>query len=142
MKKTAKAKKTTTRVIAQGFALIILVGALLLTLPIATRTGEVNFLNALFTATSATCVTGLVVADTFQNWTIFGQIVIISLIQIGGLGFMTVGVYISILLKRRIRSLYPHQIKACIAECRYGMEYRIVNSLWDTKLRNKTCCKQ
>ena len=102
MKKTAKAKKTTTRVIAQGFALIILVGALLLTLPIATRTGEVNFLNALFTATSATCVTGLVVADTFQNWTIFGQIVIISLIQIGGLGFMTVGVYISILLKRRI----------------------------------------
>lgn len=102
MKKTPKAKKSTTRVIALGFALIILIGALLLTLPISTRTGEVNFLNSLFTATSATCVTGLIVADTYQNWTTFGQIVIIILIQIGGLGFMTVGGYISILLKKRI----------------------------------------
>lgn len=101
-KRTAKAKRTTTRVVALGFALTILIGALLLTLPISTRTGEMNFLNALFTATSATCVTGLIIADTFQNWTIFGQMVIISLIQIGGLGFMTVGVYISILLKKRI----------------------------------------
>ena len=107
MKKTAKAKKTTTRVIAQGFALIILVGALLLTLPIATRTGEVNFLNALFTATSATCVTGLVVADTFQNWTIFGQIVIISLIQIGGLGFMTVGL-IPVFFSKNLATFSPN----------------------------------
>lgn len=103
MKKSkAKAKKSTTRVIALGFALIILTGALLLTLPISTKTGEVNFLNSLFTATSATCVTGLIVADTYQNWTTFGQIVIISMIQLGGLGFITVGVYISILLKKKI----------------------------------------
>lgn len=101
-KKTAKAKKSTTRVIAFGFALIIMIGALLLSLPISTRTGEVNFLNSLFTATSATCVTGLIVADTYQNWTTFGQLVIISMIQIGGLGFMTIGVYISVLLKKRI----------------------------------------
>lgn len=101
-KEKEKKKRSTTRSIAFGFALIILMGALLLTLPIATRTGEVNFLNALFTATSATCVTGLIVADTYQNWTLFGQVVIITMIQLGGLGFMTVGVYISVLLKKKI----------------------------------------
>lgn len=101
-KKTAKAKRSTTRIIALGFVCIILAGALLLTLPISTRTGEVNFLDALFTATSATCVTGLIVVDTYQNWTTFGQIVIITMIQLGGLGFMTVGVYISVLLKKKI----------------------------------------
>lgn len=101
-KRIAKGRKSTTRLVAFGFALIILIGALLLSLPIATRTGEVNFLNALFTATSATCVTGLIIADTFQHWTLFGQLVIIGLIQIGGLGFMTIGVYISVLLKKKI----------------------------------------
>ncbi len=59
-------------------------------------------LNSLFTATSATCVTGLAVVDTYQNWTLFGQLVILGMIQVGGLGFMTIGVYISVLLKRRI----------------------------------------
>lgn len=101
-KKKKKVKPSATRQIALGFAIIIVLGACLLTLPIATRTGEMNFLNALFTATSATCVTGLIVADTYQNWTLFGQLVIIGMIQIGGLGFMTVGVYISILLKKKI----------------------------------------
>lgn len=101
-KKAMKKKKSTTRMIAFGFAAIICIGACLLSLPIATRSGESNILNALFTATSATCVTGLVVADTYQNWTLFGQLVIISMIQIGGLGFMTIGVYISVLLKKKI----------------------------------------
>lgn len=95
-------KKSTTRLIASGFALIILVGALLLTLPVSNRSGQGNFLNALFTATSATCVTGLVVADTYQNWTTFGQVVILCLIQVGGLGFLTLGAFISVLLKKRI----------------------------------------
>lgn len=95
-------KKSTTRLIASGFALIILVGALLLTLPVSNRSGQGNFLNSLFTATSATCVTGLVVADTYQNWTTFGQIVILCLIQVGGLGFLTLGAFISVLLKKRI----------------------------------------
>lgn len=94
--------RSTTRLIAFGFALIIMIGALLLSLPIATRSGETNLLTSLFTATSATCVTGLVAADTYQNWTLFGQLVILCLIQVGGLGFMTIGVYISVLLKRRI----------------------------------------
>lgn len=101
-KEKVKKKQSATRSIALGFALIIFIGAIMLTLPIATRTGEVNFIASLFTATSATCVTGLVVADTYQNWSVFGQIVVITMIQLGGLGFMTVGVYISVLLKKKI----------------------------------------
>ena len=100
--KKPTAKKSTTRLIALGFAIIILAGALLLTLPVANKSGHGNLLNSLFTATSATCVTGLIVADTYQNWTTFGQIVILCLIQVGGLGFMTIGAYISVLLKKRI----------------------------------------
>lgn len=96
-------KLTQTQMIAIGFFLIIITGTLLLTLPAASRNGQsAGFLNALFTATSASCVTGLVVGDTFQTWTLFGQIVIIVMIQIGGLGFMTVGVFFSILLRRKI----------------------------------------
>lgn len=92
-----------TRVIAIGFAAMIIIGALLLMLPISYKgEGHVTLLDALFTATSASCVTGLVVADTYQNWTIFGQLVILSLIQIGGLGFITIGVYIAVLFKKRI----------------------------------------
>ncbi|MDE7323681.1 MAG: TrkH family potassium uptake protein [Lachnospiraceae bacterium] len=95
-------KKSTTRLIASGFAMIILAGTFLLMLPVSNRSGQGNFLNALFTATSATCVTGLVVADTYQNWTTFGQIIILCLIQVGGLGFLTLGAFISVLLKKRI----------------------------------------
>lgn len=96
-------KFTQTQMIVIGFLLIILSGTLLLMLPIATREpGGASFLEALFTATSATCVTGLVVRDTYRYWTVFGQIIIILLIQIGGLGFMTVGVFFSIVLRRKI----------------------------------------
>ncbi len=101
-KRMPKSGHSTTRMIAFGFALIIVIGTILLSLPIATKTGETDLLTALFTATSATCVTGLVAADTYQNWTLFGQLVILCMLQVGGLGFMTIGVYISILLKRRI----------------------------------------
>ena len=98
-----KLKSSYVRLIAVGFALLILVGTCLLSLPIATKSGQgMSFVDALFTATSATCVTGLIVADTYTNWTLFGQIVIISLIQIGGLGFITIGVYIAVLLKKKI----------------------------------------
>ena len=98
-----KQKMPYTRMLALGFALIILMGALLLCLPVSTRSREwMPFLDALFTATSATCVTGLVVADTYQNWSLFGQLVILTLIQIGGLGFITIGSYIAVLLKKKI----------------------------------------
>ena len=63
-----KIKRSTTRLVALGFALIIVIGTMLLSLPISVRSGQPNIMNALFTATSATCVTGLIVADTYQNW--------------------------------------------------------------------------
>lgn len=101
--KKIKKNRSYTRMLAFGFAVIILIGALLLTLPAASR-GNVStsFLDALFTAVSATCVTGLVVVDTYQHWSLFGQIVILLLIQVGGLGFITIGAYINVLLKKKI----------------------------------------
>ncbi len=91
------------KIIAMAFAGIILLGAGLLTLPAASRSGvSCGFLPALFTATSATCVTGLVLYDTFTQWSGFGQSVIICLIQIGGLGFMSVATLFVFALRRRI----------------------------------------
>jgi len=92
-----------TRIIVSSFAMIILTGALLLALPAASNNGKsIGFLDALFTATSATCVTGLVVADTLTQWTLFGQIVILMLIQVGGLGIVTLATFFSVLLGRKI----------------------------------------
>lgn len=91
------------RVMALGFLLVILTGALLLTLPIAANDNRsVGFHNALFTATSAVCVTGLIVVDTADAYTVFGRIVIMVLIQIGGLGFMVFATLLMIALGRRI----------------------------------------
>ena len=96
-------KMTAMQALALGFALIILAGAGLLMLPVANRGGDsLSFLDALFTATSATCVTGLVVVDTYQQFTAFGQLIIMLLIQIGGLGFMTIAVLFAMILKKRI----------------------------------------
>ncbi|MCQ4865400.1 TrkH family potassium uptake protein [Pseudoflavonifractor phocaeensis] len=98
-----KKSMNATRIVAGGFAAIILLGTLLLMLPFASKSGEsAGFLNSLFTATSATCVTGLIPVDTGMSWTFFGQLVIIALIQLGGLGFMTVITMVSFLLRRRI----------------------------------------
>lgn len=91
------------QVLVTGFFIIIMVGAILLSLPIASNNNQgLPFLDALFTATSAVCVTGLIVVNTFAHWTLFGKIVIISLIQIGGLGFMTLVSMIFVLLGRKI----------------------------------------
>ena len=101
--KKMKKKGSYTRALAAGFGLIILAGALVLMTPAASRSGQwTPFLDALFTAASATCVTGLVIADTYQHWNLFGQLVILLLIQIGGLGFITIGAYISVLFKKKI----------------------------------------
>lgn len=92
-----------TKIIAIAFAAIIFLGACLLNLPAASRSGEPSgFLTALFTATSATCVTGLVVQDTWLQWSGFGQCVILLLIQVGGLGFMSAATLLVILLRKRI----------------------------------------
>lgn len=86
-----------------GYAVIILLGSLLLVLPFATRKGEsTTFVNALFTSTSASCVTGLIAYDTATHWSVFGQIVILCLIQIGGIGFMTFVSFGFSLLKRNM----------------------------------------
>ncbi|MNO28629.1 Ktr system potassium uptake protein B [compost metagenome] len=91
------------QILTIGFALIILLGAFLLMLPISSTTGEtLPFVDALFTATSATCVTGLVVVDTGTYFSTFGQVVIVLLIQVGGLGFMTMATLFSLVLKRKI----------------------------------------
>ncbi|WP_409345038.1 TrkH family potassium uptake protein [Paenibacillus sp. MBLB4367] len=104
MKKTFRPLQLTPpQILVLGFAAIILIGAFLLTLPFASTSGvSLPFIDALFTATSATCVTGLVVVDTGSDYTIFGQIVIITLIQIGGLGFMTMATLFAFMLKKRI----------------------------------------
>ncbi|MGB9552883.1 MAG: Trk family potassium uptake protein, partial [bacterium] len=82
-----------------SYFLVIAVGAFLLWLPISSGTGNFTpFIDALFTATSATCVTGLVVRDTGTYWSIFGQLVILILIQIGGLGYMTVATFFPLIL--------------------------------------------
>lgn len=103
VKKKWHEKLTTTQTIAVGFLLIIFIGTVLLMLPISSRSGmAANPLTAIFTATSATCVTGLVVVDTYAYWSVFGRCIILALIQIGGLGFMTIGVFVAIFLKRNI----------------------------------------
>lgn len=85
-----------------GFLAIILIGAVLLWLPFSSKSGGTPFFDCMFTAVSATCVTGLVVADTFTNWTIFGQAVIMLLIQIGGLGFVTIITFFNVAAGRKL----------------------------------------
>lgn len=105
------------KLILGGYCMIILIGTILLSLPIATRgPGSTPLSDSFFTATSATCVTGLIRYDTFTHWTTFGQLVILALIQIGGIGFMTVAILVMIVAGRKIglsqRSLMQNSISA------------------------------
>ena len=90
------------RTLCLGFLIIITVGALLLWLPFSSKSGSTSFFDCLFTATSATCVTGLVVVDTYSNWTIFGQAVIALLIQVGGLGFVTIITFFNVAAGKKL----------------------------------------
>lgn len=91
------------QLIAVGFFLLILAGTLLLMLPFSSRTGEwTSPVVALFTATSASCVTGLILVDTYTHWSLFGQLVLLLLIQIGGLGFISIGSAVAVILRRKI----------------------------------------
>ena len=149
-----------TQFIAYGFFLIIMTGSLLLMLPIASRDGQSEpFLNCLFTAASASCVTGLVVADTWTQWSLFGQMVLLVLIQLGGLGFISIGIFLSIVLRRKIglkeRGLMQESVNtlqiggmvklakkiiigtaifegtgAVILSCRFIPEYGLVRGTW------------
>ena len=95
--------KFPAQVIAISFMTVIIVGSILLMMPVSSRSGtSTAFLDALFTATSATCVTGLVVFDTFTHWSFFGQAIILLLIQIGGLGLVTITSFFNIALGRKL----------------------------------------
>ena len=96
-------RASTTHIILLSFLIAILIGALLLSFPISSVDGKAKpFLDALFTATTSTCVTGLVVTPTVSSWSIFGQAVILILIQIGGLGVITIMSGLMILLHKKI----------------------------------------
>ena len=96
-------KITSSQIIVLGFLGAILLGALLLMLPFATADGRgASFADALFTATSATCVTGLIVQDTATYWSGFGQAVILIMIQIGGIGVVTIAVAVSVASGKKI----------------------------------------
>ncbi|KGG80352.1 ATP synthase subunit J [Caloranaerobacter azorensis H53214] len=96
-------KLNPAQVLVLGFAGLILIGATLLNLPMASQDGKsIGFVNALFTSASAVCVTGLVVVNTATHWTVFGKVVILILLQIGGLGFMTLATLVALLLGRKI----------------------------------------
>lgn len=91
------------QILALGFAFVIFIGACLLSLPISSAAGvSTNFLDSLFTSTSAVCVTGLVTLDTGTYWSLFGQVIIMLLIEIGGLGFMSFATLIFLLLGKKI----------------------------------------
>jgi len=116
-----KNNKSPFRIIIFGFLLVIFMGSFLLMLPISTKTGECTpFLDALFTSTSAVCVTGLVIHDTATYWSNFGQSVIILLIQIGGLGVITVAGAFTILSGRKIGLMQRSTMQEAIAAPNVG----------------------
>jgi len=103
LKKKLDVNLKPTQVLVLGFLIVIILGAILLSLPMASVSGtSTGFIDALFTSTSAVCVTGLVVVNTSVHWSAFGKVVILMLIQIGGLGFMTIASTIFMILGRKI----------------------------------------
>ena len=116
-----KRRLSSFQIIILGFAAVILLGALLLMLPISTTGGNVTpFNETLFTATSAVCVTGLVVQDTGSYWSTFGQAVILALIQIGGLGVVTVAASFALLSGRKISLMQRSTMQDAISAPKVG----------------------
>lgn len=114
---TARIKLSTSQILALGFLVIILSGGIMLSLPVSNRSGEsIPFINALFTSTSASCLTGLMLYDTWSQFSLFGQSVMLVLIQVGGLGFMTFAILIFMVLGKRIglrkRSILMESVSA------------------------------
>lgn len=111
-----KKRLTSFQIIIVGFLLVILTGSILLMLPVSAKSGKAtSFLDALFTATSATCVTGLVVQDTATYWSVFGQAVILLLIQIGGMGVVTIAVSLASISGRKIGLMQRSTMQEAIA---------------------------
>lgn len=121
LRKTKHRHITSFQVIILGFFSVIILGSLLLMLPIATQSGVVTpFSDTLFTATSAVCVTGLVVYDTATYWSLFGQIIILLLIQIGGMGIVTIAVAIAVISGRKIGLMQRSTMQEAIAAPQVG----------------------
>ena len=123
-----KIKLTTFQIIIYAFALAVFIGSLLLCLPISSKNGSpVSYFDALFTSTSAVCVTGLVVKDTWNYWSAFGKTVILLLIQIGGLGIVTVTLLIFMLSGRKISLSQRLIMKDAISADRVGGILRLTS---------------
>lgn len=116
-----------TRTIALNFMAIIFIGACLLTLPVSSRDGQwTDFMTALFTATSASCVTGLVLVDTFSHWSLFGQILILVMIQIGGLGTIAMRILLATFLRRNITLKARNLLQESINSLQIGGIVRLI----------------
>lgn len=122
-----KKRLTSFQIIILGFASTILMGTFFLMLPISSKNGNVtSFMDAIFTATSAVCVTGLVVQDTATYWSIFGQMIILILIQIGGLGVITVAASIALISGRKISLMQRSTMQEAIAAPKVGGIVRLL----------------
>ena len=102
MIKRRKIQMSSTQIILLSFLIVILVGSILLSLPISAKNGKISYIDALFTATTATCVTGLVTVSTASSWSVFGQVIILILIQIGGLGVITILTAFMLMINKKI----------------------------------------
>ena len=117
---------TPFQTIVFGFLGAILIGALLLFLPVSTAKGEsTSFFDALFTSTSAVCVTGLVVHDTATHWSLFGQVIILILIQIGGLGVVTMAGFLAIISGRKIGLFARNTMQEALSAHKVGGVLRL-----------------
>ncbi len=126
---------TSFQIIIAGFFLVILVGSLLLMLPFATQEGKsTGFLEALFTATSAVCVTGLIIYDTATYWSTFGQIIILLLIQIGGMGVVTIAVAVTTASGRKIGLMQRSTMQEAISAPQLGGIVRMTQFILKTSI--------
>lgn len=149
---TIKKRLSSSQIIILGFAGAILLGSILLTLPFSTRDGHgALFSDALFTATSAVCVTGLVVQDTATYWSTFGQAVIIALIQIGGMGVVTVAIALSISSGKQIslkqrstmqEAISAHKVGGIVRLTGFIIKMTIIFELLGAVIMAPTFCKE
>ena len=130
-----KKQFTTFQIIIFGFLMVILAGSFMLMLPFATRDGKgASFLDAIFTATSATCVTGLAVQDTATYWSEFGQFIILIMIQIGGMGVVTLAVAVAVISGRKIGLMQRSTMQEAIAAPNVGGIVRMTSFIIKTSL--------
>ncbi len=137
-------KMDPAKIVVGSFVAVIMLGTLLLTMPLATVDGRgLSVVNAIFTATSATCVTGLIVVDTGRTFTVFGQLVILALIQVGGLGVMTLSTFFLTMVGRRLSlrgkmvvqdALNYYEMSSLLELVRYILIFTLVLELMGTLL--------